>query len=200
MEYIGFEICCPGVILGDGNETIGLGCEYNIGIRNRIADVNNGFSGNPLYRYGCILSREHCSESGPDYAAQRDKILLTRVHPIYVGIANRITANRPDAVLDITAGQIKEMRREQSGMDIGSELGVTISPFIFSAICPVLSDGLYYEYRSRPIPRCDREPACEVDTRRKPPDQFPVQQSTSSVTVNLARSIKVHTVPPSIVI
>ena len=138
MEYIGFEICCPGVILGDGYEAIRFGCEYNIGIRNRIADVNNGLSGNPLYRYGCILRRKHCSESGSDHAAQRDKIFLARVHPINVGIAHRIASNRPDAVLDITTGQIEEVRFDQASMDINGEFGVAISPFIGSAVCSVL--------------------------------------------------------------
>ena len=102
--------------------------------------------------------------------------------------------------VDVTAGQIKEMRSDQSGVDIHSELGVAISPFIGSAKCPVLSDGFFYKHRSGSVPRRDREPAREMDTRRKPPNQFSVHQSTSSVTVNFARSIKVQTVPPSIVI
>ena len=60
MEYIGFQICRPGVVLGDGDETIRLWCEYNIGIRDWIADVNNGFAGYFFCRYGRILSRKHC--------------------------------------------------------------------------------------------------------------------------------------------
>jgi hypothetical protein len=89
--------------------------------------------------------------------------------------------------------------RFDSRRHIHRENRIPISAFNCCTVYPILTGGLRDQYNAGSIPDCEGEPAGELPPWRQAACEFSIYQSTSSVTINSARSINVSTVPSSIV-